>query len=98
MAYLWHKLAKKFSYFRNFIDKISKNPLAYVEKKGNFSRKRKLHFSDIIFLQLGLMKHSIQNELNAFFGVDANKFVSKSAYCQSRKKLKSTFTKPFSKN
>ncbi len=78
---------------RGFVANIAENPKKYVENSNDFSRKRKLTFSNIVFLQIGLLKHALQNEINMFFGNNADAVVSKSALCQSRKKFLSNFTK-----
>jgi hypothetical protein len=78
---------------RDFVADVAKNPEKYVENPKDFSRKRKLDLSKIVFLQIGLLKHSLQNEINKFFDNDAVAVVSKSALCQSRKKFQFNFTK-----
>jgi hypothetical protein len=47
---------------RGFVADVAKNPEKYVENPKDFSRKRKLDLSKTVFLQIGLLKHSLQKD------------------------------------
>ena len=58
-------------------------------RKHDFTRQRKLPFCSLIFFLLNLIRHTLQEELTCFireFG--EHNHISKSAFCQSRMKLK----------
>ena len=59
----------------------------------DFSRKRKLPFTRLILFMLNLVRQTLQKELTQFINMLSNKKVrniTKSAFCQSRMKLKHT--------
>jgi hypothetical protein len=81
------KILKDLHHF--FADSV-KDPSAYRHKPTDFTRKRKLHFSNVCLLILGLLKKSLQLELNIFFK-PLNTLCTKSAFCQARRKLNIKF-------
>jgi len=59
----------------------------------DFSRKRKLPFTLLILFMLNLVRQTLQKELTQFVGLLSDrkvKNITKSAFCQSRMKLKHT--------
>lgn len=57
----------------------------------DFTRKRKLPFVKLVLFMLNLIKQTLQKELTQFmnlFSPTTDKHISKSAFCQSRLKLK----------
>ena len=59
----------------------------------DFTRKRKLHFPDLILFMLNAIKQSLQKELTNFIFMLKDKRVkniTNSAFCQSRMKLNYT--------
>jgi len=71
---------------REFLEKQRKNP-------QDFTRNRKLSFVKMMLFSMNLAKSSLQKELTSFFSLfssDSSKQITKSAYCQSRLKLKHT--------
>lgn len=63
----------------------------YVNTSTDFTRKRGLPLSDLILLLINLLKRSLSIELQDFFTHIGNIPVTKSAFCQQRKKLKAEF-------
>ena len=67
---------------------MQNNPGPYVKKSGrDFSRKRKISFSDIILSVVSMENHSLNRELRRFFPSDKKGMPTKSAFIQQRKKL-----------
>jgi hypothetical protein len=59
------------------------------ERERDFTRKRKITFPELIMLLINLLKKSLQKELVHFFGIMSKPIgVTKSAFCQSRIKLR----------
>ena len=59
----------------------------------DFTRNRKLPFKSLILFMLNIIKQTLQKELTHFvslFGGEKVDSITKSAYCQSRMKLKHT--------
>lgn len=61
----------------------------------DFSRQRKLTFCTVILFLINMVKRALQDELDEFFKIleqeqVAQRVVTKSAFCQARKKLKHT--------
>ena len=77
----------KFSLMKT-INSMQNNPGPYVKKSGrDFSRKRKISFSDIILSVVSMENHSLNRELRRFFPSDKKGMPTKSAFIQQRKKL-----------
>jgi hypothetical protein len=81
----------------NIIKKIKNliNSRRFMESNrisvNNFSRKRKLPFVTLVLFMLNLVKQTLQKELTQFmnlFSSSTDKHITKSAFCQSRLKLK----------
>ncbi len=82
---------------RLFIDASAKDPSQYAESKKDFTRKRKLPFNKLVVLMTGLLKKSLQSELNTFWGIMDENAPTKSAFCQARKKIKTLWFETFFK-
>lgn len=81
----------------NIIKKIKNliNSRKFVESNrvsdNDFTRKRKLPFVKLVLFMLNLVKQTLQKELTQFmnlFSSTTDKHITKSAFCQSRLKLK----------
>jgi hypothetical protein len=87
---------------RKFIELSSKNA-KYIRSKQDFTRERKLTFTRVVVFITNLVKKSLSIELVDFFdrlikyGSTITDSCSKSAFSQSRKKLKSVFFEDFNK-
>ena len=67
---------------------MQRDPEAYVKNAGrDFSRKRKISFSDLILSIISMENHSLNRELRRFFPSNKSKTPTKSAFIQQRKKL-----------
>jgi len=67
---------------------MQSDPGAYVKNAGrDFSRKRKISFSDLILSIISMENHSLNRELRRFFPSDKLRIPTKSAFIQQRKKL-----------
>ena len=73
------------------------NSVRYIKKnkvsKKDFIRNRKLPFGSLVLFMLNIIKQTLQKELTHFislFGKKSIKNITKSAFCQSRLKLKYT--------
>ena len=67
---------------------MQRDPGAYVKNAGrDFSRKRKILFSDLILNIISMENHSLNRELRRFFPSDKKGMPTKSAFIQQRKKL-----------
>lgn len=72
------------------IEQMSENPAPFVvNPEKDFSRHRKLGFSDMLQLLISMETGSIKSELIKFFRCDPN-MPSVSAFVQQREKIKST--------
>lgn len=61
----------------------------YRTTEKAFTRNRKLSFVSLVLLQLNMLKRSLQKELVHFFDlIKSPVIITKSAFCQSRMKLK----------
>ena len=77
----------KFSLMKT-INSMQSDPGAYVKNAGrDFSRKRKISFSDLMLNIISMENHSLNRELRSFFSSDKNRMPTKSAFIQQRKKL-----------
>ena len=77
----------KFSLMKT-INSMQRDPGAYVKNAGrDFSRKRKISFSDLILSIISMENHSLNRELRRFFPSNKSKIPTKSAFIQQRKKL-----------
>ena len=77
-------------FFQNTMsDKETK--MRYVNKATDFTRKRSLSFSRMVALHINLLKRSLSVELESFFSHISSATVTKSAFCQQRRKLKPVF-------
>lgn len=76
-------------YQKTMSDKETKKQ--YVNKATDFTRKRSLSFSNVVALHINLLKRSLSVELESFFSHIGYATVTKSAFCQQRKKLKPVF-------
>ena len=77
----------KFSLMKT-INSMQSDPGAYVKNAGrDFSRKRKISFSDLILSIISMENHSLNRELRRFFPSDKLRIPTKSAFIQQRKKL-----------
>lgn len=65
--------------------------MQYVNKVTDFTRKRSLSFSNMVTLHINLLKRSLSVELESFFSHIGSSTVTKSAFCQQRRKLKPVF-------
>ena len=65
--------------------------MRYVNKATDFTRKRSLSFSNMVALHINLLKKSLSVELESFFSHIGSAPVTKSAFCQQRKKLNPVF-------
>ncbi len=79
-------IIKDFIFSNEFLDACRVSP-------KNFTRNRSLPFTTLILFLINFLKGSLQDELDWFFKhlhqtLIPEKFVSKSALCQARKKLK----------
>ena len=64
------------------------NPKDFTQRpESDFSRKRKISFSDLIFCTLSMEDHSLNRELRNFFSESKARIPTKSAFIQQRKKL-----------
>ncbi len=80
----------------NFIVKRIKNKLNSVVflienkmSKKDFTRERKMPFVSLVIFMLNIVKQTLQKELTQFFSlISKDKNITKSAFCQSRLKLK----------
>jgi len=87
---------------RKFMEESSKSE-KYIKSKQDFTRERKLTFTRVVVFITNLVKKSLSIELVDFFDridkLEGNitDSCSKSAFSQSRKKLKSVFFEDFSK-
>lgn len=90
-------MKKKRKKSQNLMKKISR--IIYSQKflenyrktSKDFTRKRKLHFPDLILFMLNAIKQSLQKELTEFFlNFSSEKNITNSAFCQSRMKLNYT--------
>lgn len=63
----------------------------YINTSTDFTRRRGLPLSDLILLLINLLKRSLSTELQDFFTHTGSVPVTKSAFCQQRKKLKAEF-------
>lgn len=63
------KTQKIVSGLRDFLDKSIENPSKYRNKPTDFTRRRKLHFSNIVLFMFSLLKkvykHHSMNSLSA---------------------------------
>ena len=76
------------SCFMNTINSMQDDPVPYVNNPGkDFSRNRKISFSNIMLSTISMENHSLNRELRQFFNSDLEKMPSKSAFIQQRKKL-----------
>lgn len=67
---------------------MESDPRPYVKNAGrDFSRKRKISFSDLILSIISMENHSVNRELRHFFFFKKNAIPTKSAFIQQRKKL-----------
>lgn len=67
---------------RGFLERSRKH-------QQDFTRQRKLPFCSLIYFFLNLIKQTVQKELTCFIqGFGEHKNISKSAFCQSRMKLR----------
>lgn len=87
----------KFS-LMNTINSMQEDPSPFVKDPGkDFSRKRKISFSDIILSTISMENHSLNREIRQFFSSNSKPIPSKSAFIQQRKKLnENTFPFVFS--
>ena len=77
----------KFSLMKT-INSMQCDPSPYVKNAGrDFTRKRKISFSDLILSIISMENHTLNRELRRFFPSDNNRTPTKSAYIQQRKKL-----------
>ena len=59
--------------------------------KKDFTRERKMPFVSLVIFMLNIVKQTLQKELTQFFSlISKDKNITKSAFCQSRLKLKHT--------
>src|SRR5690349_15886825 len=68
----------------------------FIESPECFIRNRKMSFSSVTFMILSLLKKSLNIELRDFFESVPSGFAkscTKSAFCQQRKKIKSSWFK-----
>lgn len=65
--------------------------MRYINKATDFTRKRSLSFSNMVALHINLLKRSLSVELESFFSHIGSAPVTKSAFCQQRRKLKPVF-------
>jgi hypothetical protein len=80
----------------NILDIIKNriNSIDFMNKSKNsekdFTRNRKLPFSSLILFMINLIKQTLQKELTNFISLisSSKENITKSAFCQSRKKLK----------
>lgn len=63
----------------------------YVSSPTDFTRNRSLSFSHIVILLTNMLKRSLSVELHDYFSHIGSSAVTKSAFSQQRKKLKSVF-------
>ena len=81
----YHELVKK--RLLGIINEMSKNSDMFVKNPGkDFSRKRKLDFSEMIKLLLAMGGNSLRNELMEYFCYDVNA-ASVSSFVQQRDKI-----------
>ena len=77
----------KFSLMKT-LSSMQSDPRPYVKNAGrDFSRKRKISFSDLILGIISMENHSVNRELRNFFFLKNKAIPSKSAFIQQRKKL-----------
>ena len=80
--------------FKNTLNDVENEGFVHRNKIGetSFSRNRKLTFKDLIFSMIGFTRPSVQTELDRFYKALSSsrsfESISKSAFTQSRKKLK----------
>lgn len=66
-----------------------KYKVAHRASKKDFTRQRKLPFVSLVLFMLNVVKQTLQKELTQFMDlISTNRNISKSAFCQSRLKLK----------
>ncbi len=79
------KIIKKLKKEINSVDFMISNRVS----EKDFTRKRKLPFISLILFYINLIKQSLQKELTDFIDlISKSSFVSKSAFCQQRLKLR----------
>ena len=90
------------SYIKSALKKIvfsmERDPKDFTQRpQSDFSRKRKISFSDLIFCTLSMEDHSLNRELRHFFSECQARIPTRSAFIQQRKKLNGkAFTHIFS--
>ena len=70
----------------NLIQNMSKDPSSWAKNPNDFTRNRKLGFSRLLHVMLGMRGNSLNKELYDYFK-DSNLMTS-SAFVQQRNKLK----------
>ena len=83
------------SVIQQYLQRVSTNKSwrqQFTEKPSDFTRKRDLPFTQVVFLLLNMLKRSLSIEIRDFFGsLLIDEHCSKSAFCMQRSKLKPAF-------
>ena len=86
------KMTEVKSVLDNIIEELIDNRGAYLENpEKDFTRTRKLDFTDTVKLILSMKGNTLNKELYDYFGKDPEKIATSSAFIQQRGKIQSQF-------